>query len=478
MRFYDSLERDFVSFQPVEDKKVILYACGLTPYDEAHIGHARTYVAFDVIKRYLRYKGYTVFHIQNITDVDDKIINRCKQNGSDPKTLTEKNHSEALELFDMLDIIRADVYPKVTENTDAIINLINKIIEKGYAYETSTGVYFDVSKFQGYGKLSGQNLDEIKAGARKEVDETKDGPEDFALWKKTSGEIIEFNSPWGTGRPGWHIECSAIALKYSKGKTIDIHGGARDLIFPHHENEIAQSEAATGKKFSKYWLHTGFLTVNGEKMSKSLGNFITVRNALQKFHPMALRIFYLKSHYRSPVDYSEKSVMEAGEVYEKIANTIDLLEEALAEKKDGGQAFSCEKAVAAFYDAMENDFDTPMALSALFQFIHMINSETSKDVVDKKGLTATKKGLQQMLEILGIRMEKRTLTAKKDVVAVAERFGIKESNPEKAIGLLIAMREKARKEKNFKLSDDIRARLRETGIILEDKKEGVRWRLE
>jgi len=479
MRFYDSLEKNFVDFKPVEDKKVILYTCGLTPYDQAHIGHARTYVAFDVIKRYLMHKGYAVLHIQNITDVDDKIINRCKQNGSDPKTLTEKNHSEALELFDALNIKRADVYPKVTENIQAIIDLIKKIINAGYAYETETGVYFDVSKFKDYGKLSGQKLDEIKAGARKEVDETKDAAEDFALWKKTNGEIIEFDSPWGRGRPGWHIECSAIALKYSKRSTIDIHGGARDLIFPHHENEIAQSEAATGKTFSKYWLHTGFLTVNGEKMSKSLGNFITISDALQKFHPMALRIFYLKSHYRSPVDYSEKNVMEAKEVYEKILNTLDLIDGALAEKKDGSRAFSYEKPVAEFYNSMENDFDTPLAFATMFQLIHLINSEISKEAIDKKAVTAAKNELKKMLDILGIKItEKKGIVEKTEITDIAKEFGITEKDPSRAIERLVSLREKARKEKNFALSDSIRARLKEIGVILEDKKEGVRWRLE
>lgn len=338
-------------------------------------------------------------------------------------------------------------------------------------------MYFDVSKFKDYGRLSGQKLDEIKAGARKEVDETKDAAEDFALWKKTKNEIIEFDSPWGRGRPGWHIECSAIALKYSKGRTIDIHGGARDLIFPHHENEIAQSEAATGKTFSKYWLHTGFLTVSGEKMSKSLGNFITVKDALERFHPMALRIFYLKSHYRSPVDYSEKNVGEAQEIYEKISNTMDLIDETLLEKRDAGSAFSFDKAVTEFYAAMENDFDTPLAFAALFRLIHMINAETGKEAIDKKGVSEARKELEKMLGILGIRIERKAVSGKKEVIKVAEEFGVKANTPEEAIEMLITLRKKARREKNFGLSDRIRAKLREAGIILEDKKEGARWRV-
>jgi len=478
MKVYDTLAKDFVEFQPLEDKKVIIYTCGLTPYDQAHIGHARTYVAFDVIKRYLMHSGYSVFHIQNITDVDDKIINRCKETGADPKQLTEKNHSEALEMFDRLNILRADVYPKVTENIPTIIETIKKIIANGYAYETATGVYFDVSKFRDYGKLSGQKLEEIIAGARKEVDETKEDAADFALWKKTNGEIIEFDSPWGRGRPGWHIECTAMSLKYARRETIDIHGGARDLIFPHHENEIAQSEAVTGKRFSKYWLHTGFLTVNGEKMSKSLGNFITIKDALERFHPMALRIFYLKSHYRSPVDYSEKNVIEAEEIYKKIVNTIQLMEEALKEKKEARSSdFQPQKVLQEFHTAMENDFDTPAALSSLFKLIHVINAEISKDEIDKKAVSEAREILDEMLSILGIRIEQTRIKNEKEILEVAREFGINESNAEKAIEAAIAMREKARKEKNFQLSDRIRARFNEAGVIIEDKKEGARWRV-
>ncbi|MEM3541414.1 MAG: cysteine--tRNA ligase [Candidatus Bilamarchaeaceae archaeon] len=477
MKIYNSLTKKYEEFRPLEDKKIVLYTCGLTPYDQAHIGHARTYVAFDIIKRYLIHKGYRVFHIQNITDVDDKIINRCKEIGLEPKELTEKNHAEAIAMFDALNILRADVYPKVTENIKTIIDFIKKIIEKGYAYETETGVYFDISKFNDYGKLSGQNLQQIIAGARKEVDETKEDAADFALWKKTKGEIIEFDSPWGRGRPGWHIECSAIAIKYANRETIDIHGGARDLIFPHHENEIAQSEAATGKPFSKYWLHTGFLTVNGEKMSKSLGNFITIKDALEKFHPMAFRIFYIKSHYRSPVDYSEESVKEAKEIYERICNVLRFIEDALVNKKECDETINFENAVKKFYDAMDNDFDTPQALAALFEFMHIINLELTKDAVNKEILRKAKEELQKMIWILGISCEKKKIN-ESALMKIAEKFGVKEENAEKALQALIQIREKARKEKNYSLSDSIRASLKEAGIILEDKKEGAGWRVE
>ena len=477
MRVYDSIAKSFVEFKPVEDRKVIMYVCGLTPYDQAHIGHARTYVAFDVLKRYLKSAGYDVLHIQNITDVDDKIINRCKQSGANPKQLTETNQNEAVALFDKLNIERADVYPKVTEHVPEIIEFIKKIMQRGYAYETTTGVYFDVSKFANYGKLSGQKMDEIRAGSRKEIDETKDDPADFALWKKTNGEIIEFDSPWGRGRPGWHIECSAMATKYAKRPTLDIHGGARDLIFPHHENEIAQSEAATGKQFSKYWLHTGFLTVGGEKMSKSLGNFTTIKDALQQFSPMALRIFYLKSHYRSPVDFDKKNIAEAGQIYEHIANTLKLVDEALKEKKDSG-GFKYEDAVKEFHDAMQNDFDTPLALAALFRLMKELNTEISKDAIDKKAVAAAKAEMQKMLGILGIKIEAKGLAGRKDIIQLASKFGVKATKPEEAIEKLIEAREEARKQKNYKLSDEIRAELKAAGIVLEDKKEGNRWRVE
>ncbi|MFH1222255.1 MAG: cysteine--tRNA ligase [Candidatus Micrarchaeota archaeon] len=476
MRVYDSIAKAFVEFKPVESKRVVMYVCGLTPYDQAHIGHARTYVAFDVLKRYLKAAGYEVLHIQNITDVDDKIINRCKQSGAQPKQLTESNHTEALVMFDKLNIQRATVYPKVTEHIPEIIEFIKKIIKNGYAYETATGVYFDVSKFANYGRLSGQKMDEIHAGSRKDVDETKDDPADFALWKKTNGEIIEFDSPWGRGRPGWHIECSAMAGKYAK-RTLDIHGGARDLIFPHHENEIAQSEAATGKQFSKYWLHTGFLTVGGEKMSKPLGNFTTIKDALQQFSPMAMRIFYLKSHYRSPVDYDKKNIAEAGQVYEHIANTLQLVDEALAEKKDKG-SFNYTDAVKEFHDAMENDFDTPLALAALFRLMKELNIEISKDAIDKKAVAAAKAEMQKMLDILGITIETKGLKDRDDIVQLAAKFGVKAAKPEEAIEKLIEAREEARNQKNYKLSDEIRTELKAVGIVLEDKKGGQRWRVE
>ncbi len=480
MEIYDSMARGMQELVPLEDKKIVMYVCGLTPYDQAHIGHARTYVAFDVIKRYLIKKGYRVYHIQNITDVEDKIIKRCKETGEDPKELTERNHAEALELFDRLHISRADVYPKVTEHIPEIIELIRKIEEKGFAYETETGVYFEVSKFRGYGKLSGQNLEQIRAGARVEVDESKKHPEDFALWKKGE-DIISFESPWGSGRPGWHIECSLMAAKYAKRPTLDIHGGARDLIFPHHENEIAQSEAATGKPFSKYWMHTGFLTVHGEKMSKSLGNFVTVKDGLGMFSPNALRFFYIQSHYRSPVDYEEDVIKSMEESVERIFNTLRIMNENRKEdERDDEFRKKSESETGGFYEAMDNDFDTPGAIASLFNLVRTVNSHLEKEKTDNEALGLVKEKIGEILWILGLEREEVSLDAKKnELLAIAKEFSIDAEAPEEIMGKLIELRNSSREKKDYGTSDSIRKRLRDAGIVLEDKKEGgTSWRLE
>jgi cysteinyl-tRNA synthetase len=475
MQIFNSLTRKNESFAPADGRKVLMYVCGLTPYDSAHIGHARTYVAFDMVKRFLVKLGYSVYHIQNITDVEDKIIKRCRETGADPAKLTAEIHGEALEMFDTLNILRADVYPKVTEHIPEIIGIVGRLQERGYAYETATGVYYDVSKFHDYGKLSGQDLEEIKSGSRKEIDETKDDPADFALWKKTSGEIIEFDSPWGRGRPGWHIECSAMSLKYAGG-TLDIHGGARDLIFPHHENEIAQSEAATGQKFCRCWMHTGFLTVEGEKMSKSLGNFITLKQSLSRFSPNALRMFYLQAHYRSPLDYDEDALTAAGESVERIFNSLGLMreiEEGRMSAEDGAFRSESGALIREFYSALENDFDTPRALAALFSLLRSSNAHLEKGEVDDAQLDKVRGEIEGMVWILGFREEKSGLEEKKEKLAMAaSEFGIKESEPGKIADALVALRESLRKNKDYAKADEIRARLSELGIVLEDRKSG------
>lgn len=465
MHIHNSLSRKKEKFEPVEGARVTLYVCGLTPYDHAHVGHARTYVAFDMVKRYLLHKGCDVFHIQNITDVEDKIFDRSRETGISPHDLAERFQGEALELFDLLNVLRANVYPKVSEHIPEIIEMVKAIEKNGLAYETESGVYFSVRKFRNYGKLSGQRMDEIEKGSRIEPDETKEHPEDFALWKKGE-DVLTFDSPWGKGRPGWHIECSAMALKYSGGKTLDIHGGARDLIFPHHENEIAQAEGATGHKFVRFWMHTGFLTVNGEKMSKSLGNFITLKDLLSRHSPNSVRLFFLRSHYRSPVDFSESAIHSAEESCKRIFLLWEKLDEALAEEKPSApdKAFrkDCGFHISGFYSCMDDDFDTPGAIAHLFNLASLVFSHLEKGEPDLEQLAEVREKLENMLWILGL---------KKEEIEMPEMT-------EKLVSLLIDLREKARKEKNFAMSDEIRKRLGELGIVLEDTEKGVKWRLE
>jgi len=465
MLIFNTLTKKKEKFEPAEGKRVNLYVCGLTPYDHAHVGHARTYVAFDSIKRYLLHKGFDVFHIQNITDVEDKIFNRSRETGISPRDLAERFQGEAVELFDLLNVLRANVYPKVSEHIPEIIEMISSIQKNGLAYETETGVYFSVGKFTHYGKLSGQKMDEIERGSRISPDETKEDPVDFALWKK-GDDVLTFQSPWGVGRPGWHIECSAMGMKYTGGKTLDIHGGARDLIFPHHENEIAQAEAATGAKFVRFWMHTGFLTVNGEKMSKSLGNFITLKDLLSRHSPNAVRLFFLRSHYRSPVDYSEDSIRSAEESCKRIFLLWEKLDEVLAEEKpssaDKDFRKECEFEISGFYSALDDDFDTPGAVAHLFNLASLVFSHLEKGNPDCEQLAEAREKLENMLWILGLKREE---------IEMPEMT-------EKLVSLLIDLREKARKEKNYGMSDEIRKRLHELGVVLEDSDKGVKWRLE
>jgi cysteinyl-tRNA synthetase len=487
MRLFNSLSRSSDEFRPLDDKRVAMYVCGLTPYDSAHIGHARAFVSFDVLKRCLVRKGYRVFHVQNITDVDDKIIKRCKETGADPKTLTETNHAEALEQFGALGILPADVYPKVTEHIPEIIAMVRSLIERGHAYETASGVYFDISSFAPYGSLSGQDLEQIRAGSRFDVDETKKDAADFALWKKTKGEIIEFDSPWGRGRPGWHIECSAMSQKYA-GSTLDIHGGARDLIFPHHENEIAQSEAASGKKFCNCWVHTGFLTVEGEKMSKSLGNFITLSQALSSNDPNALRLFYLQAHYRSPLDYDEEALEAAHGSIERIFNSLGLIREA---EKGAGNVPDPEfrarsdGLIAQFHGHLDEDLNTPEAIATLFSLLRAANAHVAGGKPDAAQLAKVRSAIDDMLWILGLVEPKKGLAAKAgEIFALLAELGggagaAEGGSPEDALASLIAMRDAARAARDFKKSDTIRSRLKDIGIIVEDKagSGGARWKL-
>ncbi len=459
IEFYDSLRRTKVRFEPADKRRVTIYVCGITPYDHAHIGHARTYVAFDMIKRFLLCRGYGVFHIQNITDVDDKIIKRAKESGRDPAEIPAHYHKEALAYFDRLNILRADRYPKATEHIKEMHALIKRLMEKNHAYETETGVYYDVPSFKEYGKLSKQKLEQLKKGVRIEADSTKKHPYDFALWKKEK-DLVFFESPWGEGRPGWHIECSAMAIKYG-GETIDIHGGARDLIFPHHENEIAQSEGATGKTFSRLWMHTGFLTINGEKMSKSLGNFVTVGDVVNKFETNAIRLFFAQAHYRSPIDYDEDKIRQA----EKTAAKMIAFRKALSTAKviDKEDDVEFRNVVFDCFDkidrALDDDFDMPSALAHFFKLMHVVNSRLSDGLHPSLKQNILRK-TDDMFYIIGLKVEDE-----------GNQAMVKE-----IIDDIVNLRTELRKNKQYEASDRIRDMLEKHGVLLEDGKEKTSWR--
>lgn len=457
MQVYNTLTRQKEEFAPISGKKVGAYVCGPTVYDYSHLGHARCYVAFDVIIKYLRHKGYSVKYVQNLTDVDDKIIKRAKESGKAEKEISEKFAQEFFRDMEALGVARPDVSPKVTEHIPEIIETIKKIIANGYAYESGGDVYFDVQKVEDYGKLSNQSLENMLTGVRVDVRENKRYPLDFALWKKTT-EGITWDSPWGKGRPGWHIECSTMSMKYL-GEQLDIHGGGLDLIFPHHENEILQSEAATGKKFSNYWMHNGFVTINKEKMSKSLGNFFTIRDILKKYSPETVRLFLLSTHYRSPIDFSDAQLEQAKKTLERLNESIGRLEEKIKTTPHGEVPEGIEQIRKKFHEAMDDDFNTAEALSAVFELERFGNSYLSGSPAHT-GILEILKLFGEANKILGIlsKIEKKELTeeAKK----------------------LVAEREQARARKDFKSSDKIRDELKKMGILVEDTEEGQKVRFE
>ncbi|AMM53850.1 cysteine--tRNA ligase [Pyrococcus kukulkanii] len=470
LRVYNTLTKQKEEFRPLREGEVRMYVCGPTVYDYPHLGHARTYIAFDVIRRYLEHKGYTVLMVMNFTDIDDKIIRRANETGEDPKELAEKFIRIFLEDMQALKVKPADIYPRVTEHIEDIIKFIEKLKEKGYAYEGSDGVYFEVQKFRNYGKLSGVKVEELRKGARVEPGEGKKNPEDFALWKKAKPGEPKWESPWGEGRPGWHIECSVMSSKYL-GESFDIHGGGNDLIFPHHENEIAQSEACFGHEWVHYWLHTGFVMVKGEKMSKSLGNFVTVRELLQRYSPEVIRFFVLQKHYRSPLDYTEEGLQHAKNNLERLYNTIENIRVAMERAEIsytwGEKEFKAYEAIREgrrkFYEAMDDDFNTAEALKAVFEVANAINKYLTETERPKESI------LRKALEFFKI---------------VSEVFGIfedyfreeKKGEEEELIRLLVEVRAQLRKEKRYDLADKIREELRKLGILLEDKGGETIWK--
>ncbi len=444
LRVYNTLSRETEEFKPVEEGVVRAYVCGLTVYDRMHIGHARTYLAFDAIFRYLRYRGYDVRYIQNVTDVDDKIIKRASEKGVEPLKLSAEYAEAALEDQRRLNLLEADAYPRVSENIEEMIDAVKTLIEKGHAYESGGDVYFEVSTFPDYGKLSNQKTDELTEH-RVEQDGRKRSPLDFALWKKSGDSELGFDSPWGRGRPGWHIECSVMSRKYL-GDRFDIHGGALDLIFPHHENEIAQSEALTGEKPAvKYWLHTGFLYSSGEKMSKSLGNILPVREFLEQYSAEALRMFVLQTHYRSQIDYNGGLVEEAGKAVERLRN----FRAALSSAGGGGSNTAAEQMYSfkeTFTEAMDDDFNTPKAVAALFEAVRDVNGMLSEQ---------SDESVEHALQVF-------------DEVACVLGFDFTGEELSDGLKKLIQERKRLRAEKKYVEADRIRDELLEKGIRLKD----------
>ncbi|WP_276897443.1 cysteine--tRNA ligase [Dialister micraerophilus] len=474
IKVYNTLKREKQIFKPIEEGKVKIYVCGVTPYNHPHIGNARPAVTWDIIRRYLEYIGYHVDFIQNFTDVDDKIINKANAEKSDWKTVSTRYIDAYFKVMDALHIRRADIYPYVSKHMGDIIDMVKTLIEKGHAYVLGNDVYYDISTFKDYCKLSGRKVEDMLAGARVMVNTAKRNPGDFALWKGAKPGEPFWESPWGNGRPGWHIECSVMSTHYL-GATFDFHGGGSDLIFPHHENEIAQSEGATGQKFVKYWLHNGFITINSEKMSKSLNNFFLVKDVLEKYSGDALRYFLLSTHYRSPLDFSDERLEEAEKNMSKLKDVIARIKEM--EKEEGkvetNESVSLKKAAARtieeFRQAMNDDFNTGLATGVLFDFVKDINiyynAVNSGVAIDKEAVIEAKETFKTILDILGI-LESEWNT--QESYAGSDYDALME--------MILSVRETARKEKQYKLADEIRDKLAELGIIVEDSATGARWK--
>ena len=462
LQIYNTLNKREEEFIPLEDGHVRTYVCGVTVYDDIHMGHARSIIMFDTIVRYLRYKGYHVTHLTNFTDVDDKIINRAKERGMEPLQLSKMYIDHYFEDIERLGVQKADGYPKASETIDEIISMVQKIIENGYGYVSEDGsVYFSVCKVKDYGKLSGQKLEDMKAGARVEVNELKRDPMDFALWKSAKPGEMSWDSPWGKGRPGWHIECSAMCREYLGG-TIDIHGGGNDLIFPHHENEMLQSEAANGQQLARYWVHNGMLQVEGAKMAKSMKNFFTVRDVLQKFNKEEIRFYFLSAHYRGPQVYSEAALNESAASLRRLHNTYSLLNDAArsAEGMNDAKELS-DKFLSAFSDHMDQDFNTRGAVSDIFDLVR----DANKLIADG---TISKNGADNILKAM------RTVDAVFDILPDDKKAPDLSGD---IINILIDVRNELRKRKQYDLADNIRNQLKAKGVELQDTNEGVKWKL-
>ena len=467
MKIFNTLSRRKEEFVPIEPGKVKMYVCGPTVYNFIHIGNARPMIVFDTVRRYFEYKGYEVNYVSNFTDVDDKIIRKAIEEGVDAETISKRYIAECKKDMEMMNVKPATKNPQATQEIGGMIEMINTLIEKGHAYVAADGtVYFRTKSFKEYGKLSHKNLDDLQSGFREikvTGEEGKEDPTDFVLWKpKKEGEPF-WESPWCQGRPGWHIECSEMSKKYL-GESIDIHAGGEDLIFPHHENEIAQSEAANGKEFAKYWMHNAFLNIDNRKMSKSLGNFFTVREISEKYDLQVLRLFMLSAQYRSPLNFSADLMEASKNSLERIRTAAEHQADCLKAAKEGemtaeekqNQA-AVEELVQKFETAMDDDFNTADAISAIFEIVRLSNS-TISEASTKAYVSYVKETMDKLCDVLGI------ITEKKEEILDSE------------VEDLIAKRQQARKDKNFALADEIRGQLLDMGIILEDTREGVKWK--
>jgi len=486
LKIYNTLTRQKEKFVPFKKGRVGIYVCGPTVYDHPHIGHAKSYISFDVVVRYLRHLGYKVRYVQNITDVghltdnadagEDKIEQRAKLEQVEPMELVEMYMRSYYEDMDALNILRADISPRATGHIPEQIDLVKELIDKGFAYEANQSVYFDVSKLKDYGKLSGRKLEEQESGARVEVNPEKKHPADFALWKKAeAGHIMKWNSPWGVGFPGWHLECSVMSMKYL-GETFDIHGGGIENVFPHHECEIAQSETANEMPFARYWMHNNMVTVEGQKMGKSLGNFVTLKDAFKLFSPLTIRFFVLNTHYSSPIDYSNEALDAADKGLERLQNTIRNLRERLGLSGNEGAVATgdwkgkLEEYKNAFEEAMDEDFNTAEALAVLFNLTREVNNLLNSEEEISEGVLSEIDSFYRIYggDVLGIVPEKTVQYDSDD----ADAYKMEED----LIKALIDTRNELREAKQWEQADKIRDRLSELGIIIEDKKEEVAWR--
>lgn len=460
IHIYNSLTNQKERFQPIDPDRITMYVCGPTVYNYIHIGNARPAIVFDAVRRYLIYRGYNVYYVSNFTDVDDKIIKAAQEMNEEVPALANRFIDTYLEDIESLGVEKADLHPRATETVAEMIEFIEQLIAKGFAYESNGDVYYRTKKFKNYGKLSSQSVGDLQMGARIEVGEQKEDPMDFTLWKKAKEKEIAWNSPWGEGRPGWHIECSAMVKKYM-GDTIDIHAGGQDLKFPHHENEIAQSEALTGKPMAHYWMHNGYININNEKMSKSLGNFVLVHDMIQQHDPEVIRFFMMQAHYRNPINFDNDLLESARAGLERLRSTLENVKHRRSESADGGSGEgreAAERAKARFLKEMDDDFNTANAVSVLFDLAREANKYMQQPQTSIASLDAIIETMTEIGSVLGISLEKEEEMLDEDIERLLEE------------------RVEARKNKNFARADEIRDQLEKDGILLEDTPQGTRWK--